>query len=106
VPKLPSWVLGVVALRGEVVQVVDLRIRLGITARAPTRSARIIVLHGDEDRVTGILVDAVEQVLRVDEQSIQPATSTDSGAVAELCVRDQEFVSIVDVDRVLEIRAD
>jgi purine-binding chemotaxis protein CheW len=106
VPRMPSWVLGVVALRGEVVQVVDLRMRLGIQPREGSRRSRIIVLHGDDDRVTGILVDAVEQVLRVSEESISPAAAGESGAVVDLCVRDEEFVSIVDVDRVLELRAD
>jgi purine-binding chemotaxis protein CheW len=106
VPMLPAWVLGVVALRGEVVQVVDLRMCLGLATREATRKSRIIVLHGDDERVTGILVDAVEQVLRIEEESIRPSVATDSGAVNELCMRDDEFVSIVDMDRVLELRAD
>ncbi|MBW2229959.1 MAG: chemotaxis protein CheW [Deltaproteobacteria bacterium] len=107
VPKMPSWVLGVVALRGEIVQVVDLRMRLGIPSKSTSRQSRIIVLHGDDDRITGMLVDAVDQVLRVNEDAFQNAeVSTESGAVNELCVRDGEFVSIVDVDRVLELRAD
>jgi purine-binding chemotaxis protein CheW len=107
VPKVPSWVLGVVALRGEVVQVVDLRMRLGMPSTPTTRGSRIIVLHGDDDRITGVLVDAVDQVLRVNEDAFRSAVaSTESGSVNELCVRDGEFVSVVDVDRILELRAD
>jgi purine-binding chemotaxis protein CheW len=107
VPKMPSWVLGVIALRGEVVQVVDLRMRLGLPSVEPGRRSRIIVLHGDDDRVTGVLVDSVDQVLRVSEEAIRISTSTsESGAVNEMCVRDEEFISIVDVDRVLDLRAD
>lgn len=107
VPKMPSWVLGVVALRGEVVQVVDLRMRLGLPTREPDRRSRIIVLHGDDDRITGVLVDGVDQVLRVSEESIRAATAAnESTAVSELCLQDDDFVSVVDVDRVLELRAD
>ena len=107
VPKTPEWVIGVVALRGEVVQVVDLRMRLGLPTAEPTRRSRVIVLHGDDDRITGVLVDAVEQVLRVGEDSIRAATSTtETNAVAELCLQDEDFVSVVDVDRVLDLRAD
>jgi len=106
VPRMPSWVIGVVALRGEVVQIVDLRMRLGIQTRESSRRSRIIVLHADDDRITGILVDGVDQVLRVSEESISPAAAGESGAVVDLCERDGEFVSIVDVDRVLELRAD
>ena len=106
VPHMPSWVLGVVGLRGEVVQVVDLRMRLGIAANEATRSSRVIVLHGDDDRITGILVDTVDQVLRVSEDAIRPAAGAELNAVIELCEREGEFVSVVDLDRVLELRAD
>lgn len=107
VPKTPDWVLGVVALRGEVVQVVDLRMRLGLPAGERSRRSRIIVLHGDDDRITGVLVDAVEQVLRVNEEAFRGASaSADSAAVTELCLQGEDFVSVLDVDRVLELRAD
>jgi purine-binding chemotaxis protein CheW len=106
VPKMPSWVLGVVGLRGEVVQVVDLRMRLGIEQREASRRSRIIVLHGDDDRITGMLVDEVDQVLRVSEESISPASQGESGAVVDLCVQAGEFVSIIDLDRILDLRAD
>lgn len=107
VPKTPAWVLGVVALRGEVVQVVDLRMRLGLPASEASRRSRIIVLHGDDDRITGVLVDAVEHVLRVDEDAFRGASaSAESNAVTELCLQGDDFVSVLDVDRVLDLRAD
>ncbi len=105
VPRMPSWVLGVVALRGEVVQVVDLRMRLGLAPCEPSRRSRIIVLHGDDEAVTAILVDAVEAVLRIPEDSVSPASGSELGAVTELCEHGGEFVSLIDVDRVLEFCA-
>ncbi|MBW2275169.1 MAG: chemotaxis protein CheW [Deltaproteobacteria bacterium] len=101
-PRVPDFVKGVVALRGEIVQVVDMRMCLGIESREPTRTSRIIVLHGDEQRVTGVLVDAVQEVMRVPESEITVSSSGDAGMVPELCTRGDEFVSIVDMDRVLE----
>jgi purine-binding chemotaxis protein CheW len=106
VPRVPRAVLGVIALRGEIVQVIDLRMRLGLDTPEPSRSSRVIVLHGDDDRVTGVLVDQVSEVLRVSEESIRPTSAGESGSVSELCVGGEEFVSIVDLDRVLEIGAD
>jgi len=97
-PRCPDWVLGVIALRGEVVEVVDLAQRLGLAAREPDRSRRIIVLHGDFDRVTGILVDSVSEVYRVPERSIMPAQSLDVGAISEVCRRGEQFISILDPD--------
>lgn len=104
VPRVPDEVIGVIALRGEVVQVVDLRLFLGLEAREPGRSTRIIVLHGDDDRVTGILVDAVREVVRIPEDDVRPASSGETDAVLELFLGGDEFVSILDLDRVMELR--
>jgi chemotaxis signal transduction protein len=104
-PRVPTSVLGVIALRGEVVQVVDLRMRLNLPVSETTRASRVIVLHGDDDRVTGVLVDAVQAVLRVPEGEIHASTSSEAGAVTEMCVRGEEFVSILELDRVLEFDA-
>jgi len=97
-PRCPDWMLGVIALRGEVVEVVDLAKCLGLAVREPDRSRRIIVLHGDFDRVTGIRVDSVSEVYRAPEESIMPAQSLDFGAVSEVCRRGEQFISILDPD--------
>lgn len=103
-PRSPDWILGVVALRGEIVEVVDLRRRLGLADREPNRSSRIIVLHGDLERVTGILVDSVSEVFRVSEQAVMPAQSLEVGAISEVCRRGDEFISILDPDIALGFR--
>lgn len=100
-PHTPDWLLGVVTLRGEVVEVVDLRSRLGVERIEPARSSRIVVLHGDGDRVTGVLVDGVTEVARVPEESIVPAQELEVSSVVEMFERGEGFVSILDADRVL-----
>lgn len=102
-PRVPACITGVVALRGDVVQVVDMRIRLGLEMGAPTRRSRIIVLHGDDDRVTGIAVDSVQEVLRVNEEEIDTVPAQSNSVVSELCKRGDEFVSIVDLDYMLAL---
>ena len=64
------------------------------------------MLHGDDQKVTGVLVDAVQEVMRVSESQITPSSSADLGMVTELCRRGEEFVSIVELDRVLDIGID
>ena len=103
VPRVPGAVVGVISLRGEIVQVVDLRRRLGMPTREPTRTSRIIVLHGDDGAVTGLLVDSVRDVLRITDEDIRPASSGETEAVSSLLVRGEEFVSLLDLDRVMEI---
>ncbi|MCG8590380.1 MAG: chemotaxis protein CheW [Proteobacteria bacterium] len=105
-PRVPDPIIGVIALRGEIVQVLDLRKRLALPPTEQTRRSRIIVLHGDDDRVTGVLVDSVREVLRVTEEAMRAASEGDSGSVGELCVREGQFVSILDLDRVLDLGAD
>ena len=105
VPRVPAEIRGVITLRGEIVQVVDLRMCLGLPTPEDDRRTRIIVLHGDDDRVTGILVDVVREVVRVPEDDVRPATGGEGDAVAELFLSGDEFVSIIDLDRALEFDA-
>lgn len=104
VPRVPSDVRGVVSLRGEIVQVIDLRRRLGLASAEPQRSGRIVVVYAGDAGVAGLLVDGVSGVQRVPEEAIR-ATSGDAGAVEALCVRGDAFVSLVDLERVLELDA-
>jgi len=101
VPRAPGWLLGVVSLRGEVVEVVDLRMRLGLGAATPGPSNRIIVLHGEADRVAGLLVDSVSEVHRAPQASLAPAPAGEARSVVEVCRRGNGFVSLLDVDRAL-----
>lgn len=103
VPRVPPEIRGVISLRGEIVQVLDLCRRLGIQTREPTRSTRIIVLHGDHGAVTGLLVDSVREVVRIAEAAVQPPPTGESDSVEALCRRDGEFISLLNMDRVLDL---
>jgi purine-binding chemotaxis protein CheW len=106
IPRVPAEVRGVISLRGEIVEVVDLRRRLNLEPADPVRSTRIIVVHSEDGKVAGILVDAVCEVSRVSEDAIRPVSSTEAGTVESLYVRGEEFVSLIDLDRILEINAE
>ncbi len=80
-PKAPSFLEGVVRLRGEVLPVVDARRRLGVASSAQTsttpsgkarRTERMLVCRVGRRRV-GLLVDAVMQVRRVERSALKPA---------------------------------
>jgi purine-binding chemotaxis protein CheW len=105
VPRLPADVRGVISLRGEIVEVVDLRRRLGLPALDLTRASRIVIVHGGEGQVAGLLVDSVSEVISVSEDAIRPA-SGDADAVEALCERDGRFVSLIDLERVLDVHAE
>jgi purine-binding chemotaxis protein CheW len=64
VPGTPSFVRGLVQIRGRVVPVVDLRERFGLEPAPPTLDSRIIVL-AQGDRVVGLLVDSAREVVQI-----------------------------------------
>jgi purine-binding chemotaxis protein CheW len=101
VPRTPVDVCGVISLRGEIVQVIDLRRRLGLEPVEPTRGARIVVVQADDAGVAGLLVDRVREVMRVAPADLL-AQSSGEGMVSALCRRSGTFVSLLDLERVLD----
>ncbi len=85
VPRAPASIAGVMTVRGEVMPVFDLRRRLGLPPPAGElgREARVVVLQG-ADGPMGVLVDAVEEVVRLRPSTIeQPPTGLGSGERVE-----------------------
>jgi len=72
VPGTPSYVSGIVNLRGNVLPVIDLRRRFGRESGRLSEQNRILVVDMD-DQTTGLIVDAVSEVLRIPEKNIEPA---------------------------------
>jgi len=106
VPRLPAEVLGVISLRGQIIQVIDPRPRLALPAARPGARSRIVVAHDGEGRVAGILVDSVEEVVTVAEEGMRDARGGQGSAVEGLYRHQGRFVSIVDLDRVMDVDAD
>lgn len=103
IPRVSPDVRGVVSLRGEIVEVIDLRRRLGLETSEPTRRSRIIVTQSEEGEVAAFLVDAVREVVTLSEEAIRPAVGSESGSVEGLCALGDRFVSMLNLDRVLAI---
>ena len=72
VPHAPAFVEGVVNLRGRILPVINLRTRFGFPERTQDDDTRIVVVDID-DQVVGFLTDAVREVLRIDDSTIEPA---------------------------------
>lgn len=79
-PHLPEHVKGVINLRGRIIPVIDLRLRLGMPARAYDAHTCIIVIDAqleDQEEPTpmGCIVDTVSEVLSVDASHLEPTPS-------------------------------
>mgnify|MGYP005849259477 CR=1 FL=1 len=81
-PQAPSFVEGVINLRGKVIPVIDLKKRFELEAGEYTDNTRIIVVD-IAGHTVGIVVDEVTEVLRIPAENVEPPPSIISGVTAE-----------------------
>lgn len=101
-PHAPEFVCGVVNLRGTVLPVMDLRARLGWGITNPTGRHVIIVVQIDE-KLNGLIVDAVNDIVSIDQEQIQPppeaAGDADACFLEGLIPIDERMVMVISLDR-------
>lgn len=107
VPNAPDYMRGIVNLRGQVLPVVDTRIKFGLNATEDNPKTRIIVMEISSHNKTvnlGALVDTARDVVEISEEQIMPPPSMDDFKKAEfiegVVEMDGEFVMLIRVDRV------
>ena len=111
-PRLPEYVKGVINLRGRIIPVLDLRLRLDLPAAEFDRQTCIIVVEVDTDREdeqgqVGCIVDTVNEVLDVRSEQVETAPSfsgsVDTEVVLGLAKMEAhgKVVALLDVQEVL-----
>jgi len=77
VPLVPAFVRGVINLRGSVVPVIDLAVRLGLQSTAIDRRTCVAVVEdraaGSPGQTLGVVIDSVQEILEIAEHEIEPA---------------------------------
>jgi purine-binding chemotaxis protein CheW len=108
VPMMPSFIRGVINLRGAVVPVVDLAGRFGGRSAEVTRRTCIVILEleaEDGAQVLGLVVEAVSEVLEIAADAIRPppafGTRVRADFIAGMGQVGERFVIILDAARVL-----
>lgn len=111
VPLMPNFLRGVINLRGEVVPVIDLAVRLGRKSIEVQKRTCIIVVelqNNEQNHVLGLLADAVSEVIEMDDENIEDAPSFGANIRAEfiqgIAKREDEFVVLLDANNALSIR--
>ncbi|MDR3568909.1 MAG: chemotaxis protein CheW [Syntrophobacteraceae bacterium] len=107
VPRTPDFMLGVINLRGSVVPVVDMRLKFGMSRTQRTVNTCIIIVEIEidgENTILGALTDAVQEVMDLDPDQIEPAprigTRLDIKFIKGMGKRDNGFIIILDIDKV------
>jgi purine-binding chemotaxis protein CheW len=103
VPNMPSYVEGVLNLRGKVIPVVGLRQRIGLERQAPTQTTKIVVASVKSE-VLGFVVDSVSEVLRISSSSVEPTPrlgQVSQKYVAGVGKLDNRLLLLLDLDQLL-----
>ena len=107
IPRMPGFMRGIIDLRGGAVPVVDLRLMFGMTEAEASESGCIIIvevlLEGNAI-VLGALVDSVQEVFELENESIESAPKIGNKLNTEFIKgvgkRNGEFIIILDIDKV------
>ncbi len=104
VPGAPSYVLGIINLRGNVVTVIDTRQRFGLMPTEVTDNTRIVIIEADK-QVVGILVDSVAEVVYLRQSEIETAPNVGNEESAKfiqgVCNKNNELLILVELDKMM-----
>lgn len=104
VPGAPPHVAGLVQIRGEVVPVLDLRVRFGLPPAEPTSDTRIVVVAEDHRKV-GLKVDRAREVIRVESgtesEPPQEVTRATDRFVMSIIQTNDRLLMVIDSARVI-----
>jgi len=104
IPGAPSYIKGVINIRGDVVPIADLRERLSLPAFEYGATTAVVVLrvrYKNRDRIMGVVVDAMSDVTTVPGEALKPPpTFHDSGEslAKEIATLEDKMITILDVD--------
>jgi len=103
VPDVPPYIRGVINLRGKVIPLVDVRTRFGFREEAYSDRTVVLVIEASDTR-TGLIVDAVSDVIEISPANIEPAparASRTTGLVRGVGKRADRVSFILDVSPLL-----
>jgi len=103
-PKAPSFVKGIINLRGDVIPIIDLRDKFGLEAAEATAMTRVIVVEVD-GKLMGMVVDSASQVVRIPADQIEPPPPVFGGFSKEFITGvgkiDDKLIVLLNIDAVL-----
>lgn len=107
VPRTLDFMRGVINVRGSVIPVIDLRLKFDMSATERTIDTSIIVMNvklGDEAVTLGTLADSVQEVISLEQSSIEPApqigTKINTRFIKGIGKQNEQFIIILDIDAV------
>lgn len=104
IANAPSFIKGVINLRGVIVPIVDLRIKFGV-GQADYNQFTVVIVLNVGSRVVGIVVDSVSDVMTLTSEQIKPApefsSSFDTRYLTGIGAMDDRMLILVDIERLM-----
>ena len=104
VPKVPAYLKGVINLRGEVIPVMSIRMKMGLPADEITRTTRIIILKSEQQGNVGIIVDEVKEVVTLETTQIEKVAydskENTTNFVTGVGKHNGELISLLDLNSI------
>ena len=101
VPKAQHYFKGVINLRGEIVPVMSLRLKFGLPVDEITDKTRIIIIKLEQQATVGLIVDQVNEVVTLDEDSVEKtaidANNDMAGYISALGKSKGELISLLNI---------
>ena len=104
VPKVASYVKGVINVRGEVIPVMDIRIKMGLPEAEYTKDSRIVIIKSEQQGFVGLIVDAVKEVVTLEVDGIEKMAYDRNGKdmfVTGVGKHQGALISLLDLNEVL-----
>jgi purine-binding chemotaxis protein CheW len=106
IPNAPVFVEGIINLRGKVIPVIDLRVKLNLEKKNQDKDTRIIVLEINSKTI-GFIVDEVNEVLRIPKSITEPPPDMVTGLNSEFITAvgklDDRLITLIDLEKVLSV---
>lgn len=104
VPKVPEYLKGVINLRGEVVPVMSLRLKMELEEDEITKSTRIIILKQEQEGNMGIIVDEVKEVVTLEaadvEKMARDSRKGKTNFISGVGKHGNELISLLDLNTI------
>lgn len=100
VPKAQHYFKGLINLRGEIVPVMSIRLKMGLDDDVFTNASRIIILKLEEKGSLGIIVDEVKEVVNLSDADIEKVSNR-GGFINGIGTHNDELVSLLEINALI-----
>ncbi len=105
-PNTSDWVKGLINLRGEVVPILDTRIRFSAGEASYDDNTAVIAIITEDKRMVGIVVDKVDDVQKIDSNNLSPVSDMGSAIPSKylkgfLRMENSEMLVVMDIEAVI-----